>query len=160
MSASREQRQRRVILWRTRIGGFAVELEPLHILDVERARRGSVEHGAGFQDRGLALDEDQRPGDDGGEAVEPPSFEVTFKPRSDLYSKGNDAALLLRDLRRLGDMSINCDMSSLPPLDQMDPEAAYFGWKIWIKTEKGEEGIKEYWTEKNTISLDGVPTGI
>jgi two-component system chemotaxis sensor kinase CheA len=72
-----------------------------------------------------------------------PSFEVIFKPRSELYSKGNDAALLLRDLRRLGDMSISCDMSSLPPLDQMDPESAYFGWKIWIKTEKGEEAIRQ-----------------
>jgi hypothetical protein len=27
-------------------------------------------------------------------------------------------------------------------------------------TEKGEEGIKEYWKEKNTISIDGLPTKI
>jgi two-component system chemotaxis sensor kinase CheA len=73
----------------------------------------------------------------------PPSFEVSFKPRSDLYAKGNDAALLLRDLNRLGEMSISCDMSSLPGLDQLDPEAAYFHWKIRIKTDKGEEGIRQ-----------------
>ena len=25
---------------------------------------------------------------------------------------------------------------------------------------KGEEGMQKYWEEKNTISLDGYPTGI
>jgi two-component system chemotaxis sensor kinase CheA len=72
-----------------------------------------------------------------------PTYEINFRPRSDLYSKGNDAALLLRDLRRLGDMSINCDMSALPVLADLDPEGAYFSWKIWIKTDKGEEGIRQ-----------------
>lgn len=77
------------------------------------------------------------------EPAEPPSFEVSFKPRSDLYAKGNDAALLLRDLNRIGEMSISCDMSALPGLDQLDPEAAYLHWKIRIKTDKGEEGIRQ-----------------
>lgn len=97
------------------------------------------------------------------EAVGAPSFEVIFKPRSDLYSKGNDAALLLRDLRRLGDMSIHCDMSALPSLTDMDPEAAYFSWKIHIATEKGEDGIRqvfefaEWDCELEIRSLDDVP---
>jgi two-component system chemotaxis sensor kinase CheA len=85
--------------------------------------------------------------DDFGSDEEPattiPTYEVLFKPRSELYTKGNDAALLLRDLRRVGDMSIHCDMSSLPNLDTLEPEAAYFSWKIWIKTEKGEEAIRQ-----------------
>jgi len=71
-----------------------------------------------------------------------PSFDITFKPRSDLYAKGNEAALLLRDLSRIGEMSINCNMDKLPPLDQVDPEAAYFHWSITIKTDKGEAGIR------------------
>ncbi|NKN34854.1 chemotaxis protein CheA [Agrobacterium sp. a22-2] len=75
-------------------------------------------------------------------ADEVPTFEVSFKPRRDLYSKGNDAALLLRDLSRIGEMTINCNSDNLPPLDQMDAEDAYFSWKISIKTEKGEEGIR------------------
>ena len=74
--------------------------------------------------------------------METPSFNVTFKPNASLYSKGNESALLLRDLSRIGEMSINCDMSALPALENVDPEAAYFHWKISIKTEKGEEGIR------------------
>lgn len=76
------------------------------------------------------------------EAVEVPVCDVVFKPRSELYSKGNEATLLLRDLSRIGEMSIYCDMDALPPLDQMDPEGAYFFWKISIRTEKGEEGVR------------------
>jgi two-component system chemotaxis sensor kinase CheA len=71
-----------------------------------------------------------------------PAFEVTFKPRSDLYSKGNDATLLLRDLSRLGEMSIYCNMDDLPGLDDLDAEGAYFHWNITIKTDKGEDAIR------------------
>lgn len=74
--------------------------------------------------------------------METPTFQITFKPHPTLYSKGNEAALLLRDLSRIGEMSINCDQSSLPSLDKLDPEAPYFSWTISIKTDKGEEGIR------------------
>ncbi len=33
-------------------------------------------------------------------ATDLPLYEITFKPRSDLYAKGNDATLLLRELAR------------------------------------------------------------
>jgi two-component system, chemotaxis family, sensor kinase CheA len=76
------------------------------------------------------------------EVAELPVCDVVFKPRAELYSKGNEAALLLRDLSKIGEMSIYCDMEALPPLDQMDPEGAYFFWKISIKTPQGEEGVR------------------
>ncbi len=71
-----------------------------------------------------------------------PAYEITFKPRSDLYSKGNDATLLLRDLSRLGEMSIYCNMDALVGLDEIDPEAAYFFWNVTLKTDKGEDAIR------------------
>ncbi|QFY59050.1 chemotaxis protein CheA [Rhizobium grahamii] len=71
-----------------------------------------------------------------------PAYEIVFKPRSDLYSKGNDATLLLRDLSRLGEMSVYCNMDELPGLDELDPEAAYFYWNVTLKTDKGEDAIR------------------
>ena len=71
-----------------------------------------------------------------------PAYEVTFKPRFELYSKGNDATLLLRDLSRLGEMTIYCNMDELPGLDELDPEGAYFFWNVTIKTDKGEDAIR------------------
>ncbi|KQV68393.1 chemotaxis protein CheA [Rhizobium sp. Root1220] len=81
-------------------------------------------------------------GDEDEAAPEMPTYEVTFKPRSDLYSKGNDATLLLRDLSRLGEMSVYCNMDLLPGIDDLDPEAAYFYWAVTIKTDKGEDAIR------------------
>ncbi|MBP2559912.1 two-component system chemotaxis sensor kinase CheA [Neorhizobium galegae] len=94
---------------------------------------------SGFQPIPFSFDgfgEDEEP------AIEGSLYEVSFKPRRELYSKGNEAALLLRDLSRLGEMSINCDTDALPALDKMDPEASYFSWKISIKTTKSEDDIR------------------
>ncbi|MEW9616664.1 chemotaxis protein CheA [Shinella sp. S4-D37] len=71
-----------------------------------------------------------------------PICQVVFKPKKDLYAKGNEAVLLLRDVSRLGEMSVYCDMDSLPPLDKMNPEEAYFSWKISVTTDKGEDGVR------------------
>lgn len=38
----------------------------------------------------------------GSPAVTGQTFDVSFKPRRELYAKGNEAALLLRDLSRIG----------------------------------------------------------
>jgi two-component system chemotaxis sensor kinase CheA len=81
-------------------------------------------------------------GGDDDVSADLPSYEIVFKPKSELYTKGNEATLLLRDLSRLGEMSIHCNMDSLPPLDQIDPEAAYFSWKVSIKTDKGEDAVR------------------
>ena len=80
---------------------------------------------------------------DDGEAVDNNrTYEISFRPRRELYTKGNEAALLLRDLSRIGEMSINCDTDTLPAFDKMDPEEAYFGWTIQLKTEKSEDDIR------------------
>ncbi|MCV9998770.1 chemotaxis protein CheA [Pararhizobium sp. YC-54] len=96
------------------------------------------EHGfapVAFSFDDFGSDDDETPGD-------LPAYDIVFKPKSELYTKGNEATLLLRDLSRLGEMSIHCNMDSLPPLDQMDPEAAYFSWKVSIKTDKGEDAVR------------------
>ncbi|MGF0537409.1 chemotaxis protein CheA [Agrobacterium sp. ES01] len=93
---------------------------------------------SGFQPVPFTFDEFG--GDD--EASAATTFDISFKPRADLYSKGNDATLLLRNLSKLGEMSINCNMDDLPSLADMDPEAAYFKWTIQISPEAGEEGIR------------------
>ena len=81
-------------------------------------------------------------GEEDAEATEGTVYEITFKPRRELYSKGNEAALLLRDLSRLGEMTIGCDMETLPDFDKLDPEESYFSWRISLKTMKSEDEIR------------------
>ncbi|MBB3567986.1 chemotaxis protein CheA [Rhizobium sp. BK491] len=95
---------------------------------------------SGFQPIPFSFDDDF--GSDELAVDARPEYEVGFKPRSDLYAKGNDATLLLRDLSRLGEMNIFCDMDALPGLPDIDPEGAYFKWAISIKTDKGEDAIR------------------
>ncbi|MFJ6341877.1 chemotaxis protein CheA [Rhizobium sp. NPDC092017] len=95
---------------------------------------------SGFQPIPFSFDDDFGADEPAADAL--PEYEVSFKPRSDLYAKGNDATLLLRDLARLGEMSVYCDTDALPGLPELDPEGAYFKWTISIKTDKGEDAIR------------------
>ncbi|MBY5868319.1 chemotaxis protein CheA [Rhizobium leguminosarum] len=93
---------------------------------------------SGFQPVPFSFDDFSGEDDAGGM----PTYEVIFKPRYELYSKGNDATLLLRDLSRLGEMTIYCNTDDLPGLEELDPEGAYFFWNVTIKTDKGEDAIR------------------
>ncbi|AKI02180.1 chemotaxis protein histidine kinase-like protein [Hoeflea sp. IMCC20628] len=70
-------------------------------------------------------------------------FTVHFKPRSDLYAKGNEAVLLLRDLAKIGDLQVFCETETLPRIDQLDPEGAYFSWRIRVETDENEDAIRQ-----------------
>lgn len=96
----------------------------------------------GFQPIPFNFGDFEADAEDAEPAKPAPSFTVNFTPKASLYAKGNESALLLRDLSRIGEMSINCNTSALPSFDDMDPEGAYFSWTISIRTEKGEEGIR------------------
>ena len=93
---------------------------------------------SGFQPIPFSFDDDFGADDEAGKSV----FEVTFKPRRELYSKGNETALLLRDLSRLGEMAVNCNIDALPALDAIDPEETYFSWTISVSTDKTEQDIR------------------
>lgn len=70
-------------------------------------------------------------------------FSIEFKPNAGLYAKGNDTALLLRDLSQLGQMEVRCNADALPDLDNMDPEDSYLTWSITLTTEQGEDAVRQ-----------------
>ncbi len=70
-------------------------------------------------------------------------FNIKFKPKPSLYAKANETALLLRELKELGDMRVKCDASDLPLLTELDPEGAYLSWHIELATDKDEAAIRE-----------------
>jgi len=68
---------------------------------------------------------------------------VKFKPRSDLYAKANETALLFRELARLGEISVELDDSGLPALADLDPEASYLAWTIALSADVDESAVRE-----------------
>ena len=114
---------------------------------------------SGFQPIPFSFDDDFGLDEQSADGV--PEYEVSFKPRADLYAKGNDATLLLRDLARLGEMSVYCDVDALPGLPELDPEGAYFKWTISIKTDKGEDAIRTVFEFAEwDCELDVRPVGV
>src|SRR5450432_3220340 len=81
-----------------------------------------------FQPAPMSLDFDSL------KAPSPRSFTIRFKPKRQLYANANEAAILLRELARLGEMTVECDASALPLLDELDPDGAYFAWTIILVT--------------------------
>ena len=70
-------------------------------------------------------------------------FRIGFRPRPELYAKGNETAVLIRELAFLGTIEVTCDTSDLPGLPELDPEGAYLGWTIELETERDEGAIRD-----------------
>lgn len=120
---------------------------------VRAARDGGAVDQARVADVVKAFDEiegqKEIPGSHEEEMVADPSeaqdnvWEVTFTPYPALYAKANEAALLLRELNRLGETEIKLDTSLLPELHELDPEGAYLTWLITLKSDCEESDIRE-----------------
>jgi two-component system, chemotaxis family, sensor kinase CheA len=78
--------------------------------------------------------------EDAGPAVN--EFTVTFKPHTGLYASANEPAMLLRELERLGEISVSCETDSVPQLQDLEAEGSYLSWTIVVKTTEDESAIR------------------
>ena len=70
-------------------------------------------------------------------------WRIVFRPNGALYAKANDAGLLLRELARLGDASVEIDASGVPMLDALEPEEGCLSWTIHLPGSIDEAAIRE-----------------
>ncbi len=77
------------------------------------------------------------------EAPATQDFIVRFKPSAGLYAKANETLRLLRELGRLGETSVECDIGEIPLLTELDPEGAYLCWTIRLTTSVSEQQVRE-----------------
>ncbi|MEO6377031.1 MAG: chemotaxis protein CheA, partial [Caulobacteraceae bacterium] len=68
---------------------------------------------------------------------------ISLRPQASLYARANDTLLLLRELRRLGDISVVLHDEALPALHDLDPEGAYLAWTVTLRTSEPEHRIRE-----------------
>ncbi len=57
-------------------------------------------------------------------------WRIAFQPSRELFASGNDPLRILRELSRLGDCEIGCDVQALPTLAQAQAEHCYLAWRI------------------------------
>jgi two-component system chemotaxis sensor kinase CheA len=74
-------------------------------------------------------------------AAEP--WKVSFRPKSELYRNANDPLLLLRELERLGAITVEIDDSALPPLEDLEPESSYLAFTVTLDAPVEESVIRD-----------------
>ena len=104
------------------------------------ADRHAAQTLAGRIKRFLGLDTDQ------DDSHVPEAISTTANPKESFYEIyiGPDPLIILQELGDLGEIvSIETDMSSLPPFLEMDPFQLYLSWRLTIKTDGPLTAIEE-----------------
>jgi two-component system, chemotaxis family, sensor kinase CheA len=70
-------------------------------------------------------------------------YRIVFRPHTEMLKKANEPILLVRQLRKLGDLKIAADLSRLPDIHGIDPEAAYLSWTFILETAVSQSTIHE-----------------
>jgi two-component system chemotaxis sensor kinase CheA len=91
----------------------------------------------GFQPLSLSFDEPEE-----APAPRATKCQILFKPKPELFHKGNEATRLMRELARLGPARVVCDDSQMPALSALDPEGAYLAWRVELETEQDLEAVR------------------
>ncbi|MGE7136098.1 chemotaxis protein CheA [Luteibacter sp. NPDC031894] len=64
------------------------------------------------------------------EAIE--GWDIAFRPFDYLLKTGNDPARMFRELGAMGPLRVECDVSKLPALADMDASSSYLGWTLHL----------------------------
>ncbi|MNK13975.1 Chemotaxis protein CheA [compost metagenome] len=70
-------------------------------------------------------------------------WRIVFRPHPRLYASANDVSLLLRELTRLGQTSVELDASGLPSLDALEAEDAHLIWTIDLTGDASEAAVRD-----------------
>ena len=70
-------------------------------------------------------------------------YRISFTPHNEMLQKANEPLLLVRQLRKLGGLTVEADVSRLPALEDMEPEAAYLSWSFSLETGAPQTAIHE-----------------
>jgi two-component system chemotaxis sensor kinase CheA len=80
------------------------------------------------------------------------SYHIRFAPQPPLFISGTEPALLLDELRALGECTIVAHVDDIPLLEDADPEGCYLVWDILLNTASGIDAIKDVFAFVEDIS--------
>jgi two-component system chemotaxis sensor kinase CheA len=82
-------------------------------------------------------------------AAGPTRWEISFRPYTELFARGNDPLRMLRELAELGQLESNADVSALPAFADLQPQSCYLAWNLVLTGEVAESAIRQVfeWAE-------------
>lgn len=101
----------------------------------------AVEEDFGFQP--MTLDFGLGAPSESSAPAEAPSYEISFRPFPEMFSKGHSVTRLIRHLEELGDVEVTCEESDLPTLIELSPNESYLSWKLRLLSDVDEEEVDE-----------------
>ncbi|MBL8542861.1 MAG: chemotaxis protein CheA [Hyphomonadaceae bacterium] len=77
------------------------------------------------------------------DAPAPSGWRLVMRPSPAMYAKGHDALLFLRELERLGEITVTLDASALPDLGALTAETPYLNWIVELPADVSEAAIRD-----------------
>jgi two-component system chemotaxis sensor kinase CheA len=78
---------------------------------------------------------------------------IRFRPLEHMLARGNDPLRLFRELRSLGELRVQVDLSRLPRLAQLDAECCHLAWTLQLHSNATRTAILEVfdWAEGDCL---------
>ena len=70
-------------------------------------------------------------------------WRIRFRPQARLFQAANEPLLLVRELRRLGELEVQADLAALPPIERLEPEDAYLAWTFTLRAAVPRARVEE-----------------
>jgi len=70
-------------------------------------------------------------------------WEIGLRPRRHMLESGNEPWRLIRELEGLGAVSVEADLSELPPLAELVPTACYLSWRVRLEAAVPRAAVEE-----------------
>lgn len=70
-------------------------------------------------------------------------WKIYFKPEIDVLRTGNDPLRMFRELESLGALRVSADVSELPLISSIDPEACYLAWSLELEGDVPKSAVEE-----------------
>ena len=69
-------------------------------------------------------------------------YVISFRPGPELYAKGNETTRLMRELSRLGVLTVQCEIADVPLLASLEPEQSYLAWRATLRCDQDIETVR------------------
>lgn len=71
------------------------------------------------------------------------TYQIRFFPDEDIFKKGSNPLLILKELQSLGTLTIDVDDVMLPALDELKNDKCYIGWNLFLTSGKSMNEIRD-----------------
>ncbi len=71
------------------------------------------------------------------------NYRIVFEPHRELFRHANEPLLIIRELKRLGELTVECNSANLPNLASLDPEDAYLSFTFNLCTQTPYNSVAE-----------------